>query len=168
MMSILMFFAFWITSIYNLQFQDIDGVSQSMNQYQGKKVLIVNIATGSNKVGQLAALQQLHQQYADSVTIIGFPSNSFGNEPRSNSEIKQFCQSQYDVTFRLASKNEIAGGTVQAIYHWLTTQSENGVTGQAIGADFQKFLIDREGNLVGVFSSKVEPLSPQIVNAIMR
>ncbi len=159
-------FCFLTTSFYTLQFQDINGVSHTMSQYQGKKILLVNIATESPNVGQLAKLQQLKQLYPDSLVIIGFPSNSFGHESKTDSAIKQFCQTQYGVTFLLASKQSITGSNMQPIYHWLATQTENGVANNPIGGDFQKFLINESGQLIGIFAPSVSPLSSQIKNAI--
>jgi glutathione peroxidase len=154
------------TSFYSLQFTDIDGNTISMNQYAGKKILLVNIATGSARVNQLAGLQQLHQQYGDSLVIIGFPTNSFSHETRTNAEIKQFCQSNYGVTFLLAAKNPVAGTEIQPVYHWLTYVSENGEMDGPIGADFQKFLVSETGELIGVFSPSLDPTSNEIRNAI--
>ncbi len=154
------------TSIYSLQFQDINGATQSMSQYQHKKILLVNIASASSKVNQLADLQYLQQQYGDSLVIIGFPSNSFGNEPKTNVEIKQFCESNYGITFLLASKSMVSGSSMQPIYHWLTNVTENGSLGDAVRGDFQKFLINKDGELVGFFSGSTRPVDPVIINAI--
>lgn len=154
------------TSIYTLQFQDTDGNTVSMSQYQNKKILLVNIATNGTRVNQLAGLQQLHQQYGDSVVIIAFPSNSFGHEPRTNTEIKQFCQSNYGVTFKIAAKNPVAGTGIQSIYFWLAHTSENGVMNGTVGGDFQKFLIDKNGSLIGVFAPSVTPTDSLIVDAL--
>lgn len=157
---------FFTTSIYTLQFTDVDGNQVSMNSFQGKKILLVNIATGSSRIGQLTGLQQLHQTYGDSVVIIAFPSNSFDNEARTNAEIKQFCQGNYGVTFRIAAKNSVTGAGVQSIYNWLANISENGVMNGTVGRDFQKFLISKQGSLIGVFSPSVAPTDPLIVNAL--
>lgn len=154
------------TSIYSLEFQDVDGNTVSMNQFQGKKILLVNIATGSSKVNQLGALQQLHQQQGDSVVVIGFPSNSFDDEGRSNAEIKQFCQSNYGVTFLLASKNPVKGAQIQAVYNWLTNASQNGVMGDSVINNFQKFLISETGNIIGVFGPSIDPMSPEVIYAV--
>jgi len=162
----IIFSLLFTSSIYDLQYNNIDGLAQSMDQYRGKKILIVNIATESSRVHQLAGLQQLHERYGDSLVIIGFPSNSFSHEPRDNEGIKQFCQSQYGTTFLLAEKNSVTQSGMQSIYAWLTTINENGVMGSPVGADFQKFLINESGQLIGVFSPKVDPLSPELTSAI--
>lgn len=168
-MSILIAFVCFVlntSNFYTLQFQDIDGNARSMSQYQGKKILLVNIATGSSNVQQLAGLQQLHQQYGDSVVVIGFPSNSFGYETRSNTEIKQFCQNNYGVTFLLAAKSEVKGAQINPVYQWLTNISDNGISSAPVQKNFQKFLISGTGALIGFFSPTVEPMSTQITAAL--
>jgi len=154
------------TSIYNHQFTDVDGNNFSMTSCQGKKILLVNIATGDARVNQLAGLQQLHQQYGDSLVIIAFPSNSFGDEPKTNGEIKQFCQINYGASFTIASKNAVSGTGIQSIYSWLAQSSENGVMNGTVGGDFQKFLIDKNGALIGVFAPSVLPGDNSLVQAI--
>lgn len=154
------------TGIYTHSVQGISGSEIDFSNFTGKKILIVNIATNSSRIAQLGQLQQLQQQYGDSLVIVAFPSNSFGNESRSNSEIQQFCQSQYSVSFLLATKGSVKGEDIQAFYHWLTHREENGVFNNEIKGDFQKYLFDRNGNALGVFAGSLSPLSPQIVNAI--
>lgn len=155
------------TSFYSLSFTDADGNTISMSAYQGKKVLLVNIATGSERVSQLADLQQLHQQYGDSVVIIAFPSNSFGNETRTNNEIKQFCQANYGVSFKIASKIQVAGINIEPVYSWLANAGENGVMDSETGSDFQKFLIGKDGTLMGVFSPSIKPTNGMLINALL-
>lgn len=155
------------TSIYEKQYVDIDGNNVSMSSYQGKKILLVNIATGNSRISQLTGLQQLHRQYGDSVAIIVFPSNSFGREPRTDSEIKTLCRSNYGVTFQIAAKSDVTGANAQSIYHWLTNINENGVMNDPIRGDFEKFLIDRNGNLIGIFSPRMEPTDSAIIEALI-
>lgn len=154
------------TSIYSNKVTGIAGGEIDFNDFRGKKILVVNIASGSPRAGQLAELQQLHEQHGDSLVIIGFPSNSFDNESKSNTEIAAWCQSQYGVTFLLAAKAPVKGESVQPFYAWLTTKAENGVFGNAIKSDFQKYLFDSEGNAIGVFSGALSPLNYQLTNAI--
>ena len=165
-LALVSFFLLNSTSIYTLQFQDIDGNTVAMSQFEGKKILLVNIATGSSRATQLADLQQLQQQYSDSLVVIGFPSNSFGKESRTNAEIKTFCQTNYGVTFLLAAKNPIAGFEIQSIYQWLTNAAMNGVTADPVKGDFQKYLISESGMLVGIFSPSVSPLSTEITGML--
>lgn len=155
------------TSIYSFSVSDTQGGTINFNNYQHKAILIVNIATGNaNRISQLSGLQQLQQQYADSLVVIGFPSNSFGNESRSNAEIQQFCQSNYGVSFPLAAKGSVDSTGIQPIYHWLTTKTENGTMDTRVKGDFQKFLIDADGVLVGVFAGSVQPNNNTLISAI--
>ncbi|HRF25554.1 MAG TPA: hypothetical protein PLR98_15390 [Chitinophagaceae bacterium] len=154
------------TSIYSLSFTDTDGSTVNMNSFQNKKILLVNIATNSPRVGQLTGLLQLKQQYGDSLVIIAFPSNSFGNETRSDVEIKQYCQQNYNVNFFIASKNSVFGLYIQPVYNWLKHTEENGVMDVEIMSDFQKILINKDGNIIGVFAPGVSPTDTSIVNAI--
>ncbi len=156
----------FFTSIYSLQLQDTNGNTIQLSSFQGKKILLVNIATGSSKVNQLTGLQQLHQQYGDSLVVIAFPSNSFGNETRTDAEIRQFCQSTYNTSFIIASKGAVSGSGLQSIYNWLSKQTENGDMDLIMSGDFQKVLIAKDGSIQGIFSPKVEPLSQEIADAI--
>jgi glutathione peroxidase len=158
--------ALWLVNFHSLSFQDGDGNTISMSSFQNKKVLIVNIGTGSDKVSQLTQLQQLQQQYADSLVVIVFPSSSFGHESRSNAEIKQFCQTGYNSTFLIAAKSSVAGINVNPVFSWLSQRSQNGEMDAPTGNDFQKFLVTRDGMLVGVFSSKTSPLDSELIEAI--
>jgi glutathione peroxidase len=157
---------FLISSFYSLSFQESGGTTIAMNSYSGKKILLVNIATGSSRVSQLAGLQQLQTQYGDSLVIIAFPSASFGTEIRSDEEIKAFCQSNYYTTFTIAAKGNVAGASLQPVYDWLSKTTENGAMDLVIRGDFQKVLIGTDGNIQGVFSPKLEPTDSLIINAI--
>jgi glutathione peroxidase len=158
---------FFVTNFYSLSFPAINGTNVPTNNFRGKKLLLVNIATGSRWVSQIGELEQLQKQYRDSLIVIGFPSNSFNHESRSNGEIKQFCHSNYNVSFLLAKKGQVKGPDKQPIYNWLSTVGENGaMDGEVIG-DFQKYLISAEGSLIGVFAPTVNPLDSLIQNAIL-
>lgn len=154
------------TSFYSLSITKAEGGTISLSQYEGKKIMLVNIATGSERVAQLAELQQLQQQYSDSLVIIAFPSNSFSNETRTNAEIKQFCQTNYGTTFLIAAKNSVSGTGLQPVYSWLFNSSENGDTSIPIVSDFQKIIIDKEGYIVGVFAPAISPTHSSIINTI--
>ncbi|MBL7722743.1 MAG: glutathione peroxidase [Chitinophagaceae bacterium] len=157
---------FLISSIYNIQFQNTDGGTVNMNTFQGKKILLVNIATGSTRVSQLAGLQQLQQTYADSLVVIAFPSNSFGNESNSNASIKQFCQTNYNTTFIIAAKAPVSGAGLHPIYSWLSSRAQNGDLDLQIAGDFQKVLIAKDGSIQAVFSPKLDPMNEEITDAI--
>lgn len=154
------------TSFYSLSITNADGNTIALSAHQGKKVLLVNIATGSQHVNQLAGLQQLQQLYGDSVAVIAFPSNSFGNETRTNTEIKQFCQSEFNSTFTIAALNPVSGSGIQSVYQWLFDIAMNGDASISVQGDFQKILIDTDGVIIGVYAPSVSPTDPTIVHAI--
>ena len=154
-------------SLYTINFTDTNGKVQSFSSFKGKKILIVNTATGSSRVNQLAELQQLQTKYDKRLVIVVFPSNSFGNEPRSNGEIRSFCQSAYGTTLLIAEKGITNGEDKSSVYQWLTDKTKNGAIDIPVKGDFQKFLIDADGTIEGVFAGSVSPLSNQIQKAIL-
>jgi glutathione peroxidase len=166
MLKLLIIASCLYSSIYSIHFNSITGDDQNFGQYQGKKILIVNIATGSDKVSQIGQLEELYQQYHDSLVIIAFPSNSFGNEPKTNAEIKQLCEGVFHTTFPLAQKGAVMGTNAVPIYQWLASQAENGVMNGTVVQDFQKFLVDKNGALIGVFGPETDPMSTAIREAI--
>jgi glutathione peroxidase len=155
-----------VTSIYTFSVPGSNKTTINFNNFRGKRILLVNIATNSAKVSQLSSLQQLQQQWGDSLVVVAFPSNSYDHEPRSNSEIVQLCQSNYHASFLIAAKDNITGSSAQALYSWLGNISANGVMPISPSTDFEKILIGRDGMIAGVFSSKVDPLDPSVSNAI--
>jgi glutathione peroxidase len=158
---------FFTASIYSISSTDIDGSSIHFSDFAGKKILIVNTASNSSAVSQYAHLEQLYQQYKDSLVIIAFPSNSFGNEPGNNQNIKDFITSTYNTHFLLGAKVDVIGSGQSPIYQWLTQQSQNGMMDNEMVDDFQKFLINKNGELIGIFSPVVDPMDSLIQNAIL-
>lgn len=156
----------FIVQLYSLSFNTIEGVSTSYQAFSGKKILIVNIATSSSKVHQIGELEQLRQIYNDSLVIIGFPSNSFGYESRSNAEINSFCRANYNCKFILAAKADVKGLNAQPTYQWIMNSSQNGVTSSNVVGDFQKYLIGKDGSLIGIYAPSVSPLDSTILDAI--
>lgn len=157
---------FLVTGIYDYSFVKSDGTVINLSSYQGKKILIVNLATESEHAMQIAQLQQLQDQHSDSLIVIGFPSNSFGNEVKSDLEITPFLRSQYGATFPVAIKGDVKGENIQPLFEWLTSSELNGQITTSVSGDFQKYLIDSDGELIGVFRPQVSPLSIEISRAI--
>lgn len=155
-----------IVSIYNYVIPSVDTSPISFSKYQHKKILIVNTASGSDQVNQLAALQQLYMQHKDSMVIIAFPSNSFGNEPLTDSAIKIFMQQSHGITFPIAAKSDVQGKEINDIYKWLQDKLLNGTISGTVSTDFKKFLIGKRGKVIGQFDSSVSPLSTMIRDAI--
>jgi glutathione peroxidase len=166
MLKLLLLTFFFVSSIYTVQYTTIDGANETFNSYQGKKILIVNIATGSENTDQIGELQQLYQIYHDSLEIVAFPSNSFGHEARTNAEIKQFCQNNYGVTYQLGAKGDVNGASSLPIYNWLCNQGQNGTVNATMVADFEKFLVDKNGQIIGIFGPDISPIDSITINAI--
>lgn len=137
-----------------------------LSEYQGKKILLVNTASNSGYSMQYQSLEQLHQLYKDSLVIIAVPSNSFNNEPFDDSTISAYLNANYPATYIIAGKSEIIGDSAIPLYQWLVDQSLNGQVNNEIKGDFQKFLIDNTGKLVGVFAPSVDPMSDELLDAI--
>lgn len=156
-----------VDSIYDFNKKNIDGEEVSLSTYQDKVILIVNVASKCGFTPQYEGLQELYDTYKEEgLVILGFPANNFkGQEPGSNEEIKQFCKLEYGVDFPMFSKVSVKGEDQDELFKYLTTQSNNDFEGD-IKWNFEKFLINKEGNLIRRFRSNVEPMSSEIVNAI--
>lgn len=155
-------------SLYDFEVKDIYGDAYDLSQLKGKKVLIVNTASKCGYTSQYAELEELYKKYGgDDFTIIGFPANNFMNqEPGTNEEIATFCQVNYGVTFPMMAKISVKGDDIHPLYDWLTHKSQNGVLDQKVGWNFNKFMIDEQGNVADYAPSKVSPLSDEVVNWI--
>jgi glutathione peroxidase len=157
-----------IKSFHDLTAKDIDGKEYKMSQLKGKKVLVVNVASHCGYTPQYAQLQELYDKYKDkNFIILGFPCNQFmGQEPGSNAEILDFCQKNYGVSFPLFDKVDVKGADISPVYQFLTKKALNGVEDSEVSWNFNKYLIDENGNYVKHFKSGVEPMDAQITNWI--
>ena len=155
-------------TFYDFTVTTIDGKEFPLSQLKGKKVLVVNTASKCGYTPQYEDLEKLFETYGgDNFTIIGFPANNFlSQEPGTNEEIKQFCSSKYGVTFPMMSKISVKGSDIAPLYSWLTSKAENGVMNAPVKWNFQKFMIDENGNLTGMAPPSENPLSDKIVNWI--
>ena len=147
---------------------DIDGKQVSMKEFAGRKILVVNVASECGLTPQYEQLQAIYELYGgDKFVIIGFPANNFlKQEPGSNAEIKQFCTSKFHVTFPMMSKISVKDENIDPIYLWLTQKSENSKMDSEVKWNFQKYLIDEQGNLVDVVSPRDKPDCEKILNWI--
>ena len=146
----------------------IDGKEQKLSDYKGKVVMIVNVASKCGFTKQYTQLEAVYKKYADrGFVILGFPANNFGGqEPGSDSEIKQFCTSKYDVTFPMMSKISVLGDDKAPLYKFLTEEPTAGPFAGDIGWNFNKFIVDRNGNVIARFNSKATPDDPQVTGEI--
>lgn len=153
-------------TIYNFKVKDIDNKDFDMSNLKGKKVLIVNVASKCGLTPQYEQLEQLYKKYKDrNFVIIGFPSNNFKEqEPGTNAQIKEFCTLNYGVTFPMMAKIVVKGDSISPLYKWLTTKTENGKTDAPVQWNFQKFMIDQNGQLVNYALPAESPFCDKIVN----
>ncbi|HOD11861.1 MAG TPA: glutathione peroxidase [Candidatus Omnitrophota bacterium] len=170
---VLGFFAFCVSplraqsseDIYGFTVSDIDGKPVPLSDYKGKVLLIVNTASNCGLTPQYKSLEELYQKYKDrGFVVLAFPANNFmGQEPGTNEEIKNFCTINYKTTFPLFSKISVQGEDIAPLYAYLT-----GVPGFEGGIiwNFNKFLIDRAGKVVGRFASPVNPMSEEMIKAV--
>lgn len=152
---------------YEFTLPAIDGKAAPLAAYKGKVVLVVNVASKCGYTPQYAGLEALYRKYRDrGFVILGFPANNFGmQEPGTNEEIAQFCKLKYDVTFPMYAKVSVKGDDKTPLYKWLTTEANPALAAE-VRWNFTKFLLDKEGNLVSRFESKVTPEDPQLTGAI--
>lgn len=155
-------------SIYDFKMKDIDGNDVKLRKYRGNVLLVVNTASKCGYTPQYESLQASFDKYKDrGYYVLGFPSNNFGNqEPGTEAEIKEFCTSKYKVTFPMFAKISVKGADQDPLYAYFTDLKINPVHGGVITWNFNKFLIDRKGAIVGRFSSKQAADSPEVVAAI--
>lgn len=157
-----------IQSFHDLTAKDINGKEYKMSQLKGKKVMVVNVASHCGYTPQYKQLQDLYDLYKNkNFVILGFPCNQFmGQEPGSNTEILEFCQKNYGVTFPMFEKVDVKGADQSPIYQWLTKKELNKVEDSEVSWNFNKYLIDENGKYVKHFKSGVEPMDEDITNWI--
>ena len=152
-----------LQSFYDFHAQDIEGNIISMNDFKGKKVLVVNVASRCGYTPQYEGLQKLYETYGDSLVVLGFPSNDFmWQEPGSNTEIKKFCKTNYGVTFPMFSKIHVKGRKQHPIYDWLSDSKLNGWNDDSPSWNFNKYLLDKNGTIIELYGADVKPLDTLI------
>ena len=138
-----------MATIYDYKLNDLQGNPLDLSAYAGKKILLVNTASACGLTPQYAQLQELHETHNDKVQVIGLPCNDFGGqEPGTSTDIKAFCTKNYGVTFPMFSKISVKGNDIDPLYKYLTNKSENGVIDAPVKWNYQKFIINKEGNVV--------------------
>jgi len=149
--------------IYDFKVPSLDGGTIDFSKFKGKYILVVNTASQCGYTKQYADLEKLYEANKGKLVVVGFPANNFGGqEPGSNEEIKEFCKKNYGVTFPMAEKVSVKGGDTHPLFQYLTKKEMNGVRDADIKWNFTKFLLDRDGKLIAVFPSSVNPMSEEI------
>jgi glutathione peroxidase len=159
---------FGASNVLDFTLNSIDGKPAPLAQYQGKVVLIVNVASRCGYTPQYTGLEKVYERYKDQgFVILGFPANNFGGqEPGTNEEIKTFCSSKYSVTFPMYSKISVKGGDIHPLYQFLTDKQTNPATAGDIKWNFTKFLVGKDGKVIARFEPAVTPESPEVTGAI--
>ncbi|HEY2382131.1 MAG TPA: glutathione peroxidase [Terriglobia bacterium] len=157
-----------VPDVLSFKMNSLNGQPVDLSKYKGKVVLIVNTASECGYTYQYEGLQKLHQKYAaQGLALLGFPSNDFGQqEPGSDGEIQQFCKANYGVTFDLFSKVPVLGAGKVPLFDYLTSRTTDPKFPGEIQWNFEKFLIGRDGQIIGRFRSAVEPESHDVTAAI--
>ena len=152
-------------ALYTFTMKTIDGKDKPLSDYKGKVLMIVNVASKCGYTPQYKGLEELYEKFKDrGFMILGFPANNFlSQEPGTNEEIKTFCSVNYGVTFDMFSKIDVKGTDQHPLYHYLTEESP--VPG-AVKWNFQKFLVDRNGNIVEKYFSSTKPTDNEVIGKI--
>ena len=155
-------------TIYQFKVTDLYGKEFDFSTLKGKKLLIVNTASECGLTPQYKDLEAIYSKYKDkNFVIIGFPANNFGSqEPGSNEQIAKFCHMNYGVTFPMMSKISVKGKDIHEVYKFLTQKDKNGLQDSQVEWNFQKYLINEEGELIKVLSPRVLPTDSEIVGWI--
>ncbi len=155
-------------TIYSFKVEDIDGKTFDFSTLKGKKIMVVNTASKCGLTPQYKDLQALYEKYgSDKFVIVGFPANDFmKQEPGTNEEIGAFCQKNYGVSFPMMSKITVKGKEMHPLYKFLTVKSQNGLEDSEVEWNFQKYLINENGELEKVISPRTNPMDDEIVKWI--
>ena len=156
------------TSFHDFTHKTIDGAQQALSDYEGKVLLVVNVASRCGLTPHYAGTQSLHEELAPrGFAVLGFPCNQFaGQEPGSEAEIKSFCSTKYGVTFPLFAKLDVNGAARAPLYAWLTSQASKPDGPGDVAWNFAKFVIGKDGQVAARFNPRIEANAPEVRAAI--
>lgn len=154
------------SSVHDFTVKSIDGQDVDLSKYKGKVLMVVNVASKCGNTPQYEQMESMYEKYKDKgLVVLGFPANEFGaQEPGTNEQIKDFCQATYHVKFDMFAKMVVKGPGQSPLYKYLTDPA-NGFGGE-ISWNFAKFIIDKNGRLVGRFDPKAKPDAPEVVKLV--
>jgi glutathione peroxidase len=145
-------------TLYDIPVRTIEGETVTLAPYRGKQLLIVNVASRCGFTPQYQQLEALYRRHTGDLVVLGFPCNQFGGqEPGTNDQIREFCQKQYNVSFPLFAKIDVNGSQAHPLYQYLKAAKRGFLGREAIAWNFTKFLVDRNGDVLKRYSSRVKP-----------
>jgi len=152
-------------SIYDIKINTLQGKAINLSDFKGYKILFVNVASKCGFTPQYSELQKLQETYKNKLIVIGVPCNQFGKqEPGNSKEIQEFCELNYGVSFLITEKLEVKGSNQHKLYKWLTTKALNGKQNSIVKWNFQKYLIDEDGEFLDYFYSITKPINSRITS----
>ena len=148
-----------MTKVYDFKAEKLEGGEQSLSEYEGKVLLIVNTASKCGFTPQFDGLEKVFQKYKDQgLVVLGFPCNQFASQdPASNSEIGEFCQRIYGVSFPMFAKIDVNGSNAHPLYKYLTKEAKGLLGTEAVKWNFTKFLVGRDGNVIDRYATATKP-----------
>jgi glutathione peroxidase len=151
-------------TIYDFKVPGLEGTDIDFSKFKGQKIMVVNTASKCGNTHQYKDLEALYEKYKGKLVIVGFPANNFGGqEPGTNTEIKEFCTKNFGVTFPMADKISVKGDDIAPIYKYLSEEAATKGLTDPVKWNFGKFLLDENGTLIATFSPKTEPMSEEIL-----
>ena len=157
-----------MTMLYDIKIDSLQGKPIQLSDYKDKYLFFVNVASKCGFTPQYKELEKLHQEYKEKLVVIGVPCNQFGSqEPGTSSEIEEFCQVNYGVSFLITEKVNVKGAAQHPLYQWLTSKDLNGKKNSSVKWNFQKYLVNPEGKLIDYYLSITKPLSNKITKHIV-
>ena len=152
-------------SIYDIKINSLQGKSIDLAEFKGKKILFVNVASKCGFTPQYRELQELQDTYENNLVVIGVPCNQFGKqEPGNSNDILEFCEINYGVSFLITEKIEVKGSHQHNLYNWLTKKAYNGKQSSSVKWNFQKYLVDEQGEFLDYFYSITKPMNSRITS----
>ena len=152
-------------SLYNIKIKSLQGNPINFSDFQNKYILFVNVASKCGFTPQYEDLEKLYKEHKEQIIVIGVPCNQFGKqEPGNASEIEEFCEINYGVSFLMTEKIDVKGEYQHPLYAWLTSKSLNGNKSSSVKWNFQKYLVDKNGELIDYYFSITNPKSSKIIN----
>ena len=152
-------------SLYNIKIKSLQGNTINFSDFKNKYILFVNVASKCGFTPQYEDLEKLYKEHKEQIIVIGVPCNQFGKqEPGNASEIEEFCEINYGVSFLMTEKIDVKGEYQHPLYAWLTSKSLNGNKSSSVKWNFQKYLVDKNGELIDYYFSITNPKSSKIIN----